>query len=142
MLGLATGIGMMMMVGAVNPAVTPELYTSSTVVDQPITLEDHVRESFKDTPVMAEIARCESQFRQFNKDGTVLRGMAVKKDVGLFQINEGYHAAAAKALGLNIYSVDGNMAYAKVIFEKSGTQPWKASKPCWGKSDAALALAK
>jgi hypothetical protein len=29
----------------------------------PITLESHVREYFKDDPVLAEIAKCESQFK-------------------------------------------------------------------------------
>ncbi len=145
MLGLATGIGMMMMVGAVNPAVTATVNTPvavNAVADQPITLEDHVRETFKDTPVLAEVARCESRFRQFGTDGTVLKGEVNPHDIGVMQINYKYHGEEAEKLGLDLYTVDGNMAFAKVLYDKYGTRPWKASKPCWGKSDAALALAK
>ncbi|MDD5050260.1 MAG: hypothetical protein PHV93_00770 [Candidatus Pacebacteria bacterium] len=140
MLGLTTGIGMMMLVSAINPGVSPDLNLTSTVVDQPVTLEAHVREVFKDTPILAEVARCESQFRQFGTDGKIIRGEVNKHDVGLMQINEGYHAEQAEKLGLDLYTLDGNIAYAKVLYEKEGTAPWSASKPCWSKSAAYLAM--
>ena len=57
-------------------------------IEKPLTLEKYVREYFKETPVLAEIARCESTFRQVGKDGKVLRGEANKSDLGLLQVNE------------------------------------------------------
>jgi len=96
-------------------------------------VESYVREYYKDTPILAEVARCESTFAQFNKNGKVMRGIENPADVGLMQINEYYHAEPAKKLGYNIYSVEGNLAYAKYLYDKKGTSPWSASSPCWGK---------
>lgn len=141
MLGLTTGI--VMLLGTVTSMpVSADVMASGAVQDQPVTLEAHVRDYFSDAPVLAEVARCESHFTQFNKDGSVLRGVEVRKDIGIMQINEGYHGAEAKALGLDIKTVDGNLAFAKWLYEKYGTDPWSASKKCWGKSEAALAMNK
>lgn len=90
---------------------------------------------------MADIAQCESNFRQYDSDGSIHRGIVNHKDVGVMQINEYYHLKTAKALGLDIYTVEGNVAYARYLYEKEGTAPWISSKPCWGKTDAAKALA-
>jgi len=49
------------------------------------------------------------------------------------QINELYHADTAKALGYDIYSIDGNVAYARYLYEKQGAKPWISSSPCWAK---------
>lgn len=110
-------------------------------------LDKKVREYFRDTPLLAEIAKCESSFRQYNKDGEVLRGKVNKSDVGLMQVNEYYHGEPAKKLGFDIYSVEGNLAYAKWLYDREGGQPWRASSPCWGKSisintEAQMALVK
>ncbi len=141
MLGLTTGLVMLLGTMTALP-VSADTANSGAVQDRPVTLEAHVRDYFSDTPILAEVAKCESGFQQFGRDGKVLRGMAVRKDVGLLQINEGYHGETAKALGYNIYSVDGNMAYAKYLYEKQGTDPWSASKKCWSKAEKALALNK
>jgi len=95
--------------------------------------EQKVRAYFADIPMLAEVARCESEFRQFNKDGSVLRGMAVASDLGVMQINEHYHGDTAKKLGYDIYTLEGNMAYAKYLYTKNGLSDWDASKPCWNK---------
>jgi Transglycosylase SLT domain len=96
-------------------------------------IETYVREYYKDTPILAEVARCESTFTQFSKNGKVMRGIENTADVGLMQINEYYHAETAKKFGYNIYSVEGNLAYGKYLYDKKGTAPWSASSPCWGK---------
>ncbi len=140
MLGLTTtGIGIMMLASVMNPAASPDLSVMSVAADQPITLEDHVREVFKDTPILAEVARCESEFRQFGTDGKIIRGEVNKHDIGVMQINEGYHKEQAEKLGYDLYTLDGNIAYAKALYADQGTQPWKASKPCWGKAEVELA---
>lgn len=94
-------------------------------------VEEYAREYFHDTPILAEVARCESTFRHFGKDGYVLRGLVDKRDVGLMQINEGYHLDTANKLGTDIYTIEGNMEYAKVLYQKFGLSPWKASSKCW-----------
>lgn len=97
----------------------------------PLTLEDYVKEYFKDDPILAEIARCESQFRHTGKTGNIIRGKVNPADVGLMQINEKYHAEQAKKLGYDIYSLEGNMAYAKWLYDKEHVKPWKSSSKCW-----------
>lgn len=116
--------------------------TTQTVVTQdtpaiieiaPKTLEHYVREYYNDTPVLAEIARCESGFVHFTDAGNVLRGLKDRNDVGVMQINERFHLDAANKLGYDIYSIEGNLAYAKYIYDKDGAAPWYASSKCWGK---------
>lgn len=97
-------------------------------------IEGYVRETFKEEPILAEVAQCESNFRQFGKDGYALRGIVDKRDIGVMQINEGYHLQTANKLGHNIYTLEGNLDYAKFLYEKFGLSPWKASSKCWTKS--------
>lgn len=80
----------------------------------------------------AAISRCESEHRQFNEDGSVLRGRVNSQDVGLFQINEFYHLEDSKKFGYNIYSAQGNVEYALHIMKRDGIRHWNYSKPCWG----------
>ena len=99
-------------------------------------LEAKVRAYFSDVPIMADIARCESKFRQFDSDGIPLDGGAGSM-IGIFQINAPVHAHYAKSLGMDIYSVDGNLAYARRLFSKEGTTPWISSFSCWNAAAAA-----
>lgn len=115
-----------------DSAVKKEVVAENVVLE-PQTLEAHVREYFAKTPVLAEIARCESRFRHLDASGKILRGTLTPEDVGVMQINEFFHADEAKKLGFNLHTVDGNMDYAKYIYDKKGTQPWNASKHCWSK---------
>lgn len=98
---------------------------------RPLTVEGYVRNYFADLPIMAEVARCESHFRQFDKDGQVIRGAGNKSDVGVMQINEEYHIKKAGKLGLDIYTLEGNVAYAKTLYEEQGVRPWFSSSGCW-----------
>ena len=109
-------------------------------LDKNADIESKVRLYFADTPIMAEIVKCESQFRQFNSDGTTFRGVVNNQDVGIAQVNEYYHAKRAKKLGYDIYTIEGNMAYAKLLYKEEGTDPWISSAPCWKKSEVAKAM--
>lgn len=80
---------------------------------------------------MIQIARCESTFRHTLSDGTVLRGTVDPADTGVMQINSRYHSVRALQLGLDITDIYGNMAYARDLYKRQGTQPWSASAPCW-----------
>ena len=97
----------------------------------PETTEQTIRREFKDTPILISIAKCESHFTQFESDGSVHRGKVNPQDVGVMQINEHYHLAASKAMGIDIYTLAGNIAYAKILYKQSGTTPWNWSKYCW-----------
>ena len=100
--------------------------------------ESIVREYFSDIPVMIQVARCESQFRQTLADGTVLRGRVDPRDTGVMQINTYYHGETAAQLELDLENIYDNMAYARDLYERQGTQPWSASAPCWGRTLASL----
>lgn len=82
-------------------------------------------------PIFKKIAWCESKNMQFNGDGTVHRGVQNPQDVGKYQINEGYHLEASRALGIDIYTLQGNTEYALRLYKANGTRDWNWSKWCW-----------
>jgi hypothetical protein len=105
----------------------------------PTQVEAKVRDYFADIPVMAEVARCESTFRHIDSNtGSVLRGVVNSSDVGVMQINTYYHSKTATHLGLDLLDFEDNLAYARYLYEREGTQPWSASEPCWGSSLLAM----
>ncbi len=87
-------------------------------------IEALVRASFPDMTDMITIAKCESGFRQFSADGTPLRGGTGKNYIGIFQISESVHKATAENMALDIYTPEGNIAYARHLFFQRGTAPW------------------
>lgn len=97
-----------------------------------MTIEQKIEQAFGDkADLMLEVARCESTLRQFNASGTVLTGFVDSDDTGIFQINKRYHLKTATELGLDLDTEDGNIAYAKYLFDTQGTKPWNPSKKCW-----------
>ena len=116
-------------------------FDTNTIVLQPFasaqTVEEYVRDYFADEPVMIAIAQCESQFRQSDKSGKLLKN-STSSAIGVFQIMSSIHAGSAeKNLGIDITTIEGNAAYARYLYEESGTKPWKASQGCWGKTKEA-----
>jgi len=119
--------------GNINTNPTVELTSSSTeksFINSKV-VEAYVKSQFADEPLLVDIARCESTYRQFDQTGNILRGVVNKADVGVMQINEKYHADEAVKLGLNIYTVEGNLAFGKYLYNKYGSDPWSSSAPCW-----------
>ncbi len=121
-----------------NVSTSTENFVSTRIEERVITsiptnkeLEKKVKSYFKDDPILAEIAGCESSFRQYDTNGDVLRGKVNKSDLGLMQINEYYHGDRANKLGLDLKTPEGNMAYAKYLYEREGSQPWMSSSKCW-----------
>ena len=102
-------------------------------VENIMSTESYVREYFRDIPIMIQIARCESTFRQLDRDGEIHRGRVNKEDVGVMQINEHYHLETSENKNYNIYTLEGNTAYARDLYERQGIKPWSSSKACWGK---------
>ncbi len=118
--------------------ITTNVDTSEKVALVEQSTEAIVREYFSDIPVMIQVARCESTFRHTLEDGSVLRGKVDNRDTGVMQINTYYHGETAEKLGLDLEDLEDNMAYARSLYEKQGTQPWSASAPCWGRAIASL----
>ena len=128
------------MIGNTKDATVTDPQASTNVVslpaDHPLTtvsIEAYVRDYFKDIPLLAEISKCESTFRQFGSNGKVIRGMVNSDDIGLMQINKYYHEEDAVKLGFDIYTIDGNLQYAKWLYGKYGSDPWVHSSKCWNK---------
>ncbi|HEX8994040.1 MAG TPA: hypothetical protein VF803_02185 [Candidatus Paceibacterota bacterium] len=127
-------LGLAMLVSATLGSATQTAAADASAVPlstpAPQTVQQRVRLYFAGVPILAEIARCESKFRQYDADGNVLRGQ-VHTDVGVMQVNEYYHGEEAKKLGYDLYTLDGNMAYARYLYEREGTTPWLSSSYCW-----------
>ena len=114
--------------------------TAPATMPQAQTVRQYVQTYFADEPIMADIAQCESHMRQYDSDGNVYRGVQNNQDVGVMQINEHYHLDTATKLGYDIYTVQGNTAYARYLYDKEGTAPWASSESCWGKTKDAQEL--
>jgi len=117
--------------GQESPRIPEQTPVATEYADHPVTLESYVRKHFEDTPILAEIARCESTFRQYGPDGKVLRGKVNSGDIGIMQINKYYHEEDASKLGFDIYTLEGNLGYAKWLYDKYGDDPWVSSSKCW-----------
>lgn len=95
-------------------------------------VKEVIKEYFSETPhtlEMLEIARCESNFRQFTDAGNTFRGAL--GTVGIFQIHEVAHLGTVLTLGLNLETIEGNVAYAKYLYDLEGLSPWRFSSSCW-----------
>src|SRR3989344_8556163 len=128
---------------AVTSILSGSFDSNDTIKIQPFasaqTVEEYVRDYFADEPVMIAIAECESQFRQSDKNGKLLKN-STSSAIGVFQIMSSIHAGnAQKNLGIDITTIEGNAAYARYLYEESGTKHWNASKVCWGKTEEAKA---
>ena len=105
-----------------------------TTTSDPAAMEAYLRTQFADTPILVDIARCESNFQQFDKDGDLVHGHVDSRDIGVMQINVYYQGDTAKKLGFDLTTVDGNVAYAKHLYEEQGTAPWNSSSKCWSQA--------
>jgi hypothetical protein len=98
-----------------------------------VSVESYVRDYFRDTPILAEVAKCESTFRQFDSKGRIVRGRENPDDIGIMQINTFYHGDSAENLGYDLFTLDGNLGFAKWLYSKYGDAPWVHSSKCWKK---------
>jgi hypothetical protein len=105
-------------------------------------VEDFVREYFADVPAMIAVAKCESQFMQYNKQGGVLKNRHGSSATGVMQIMASIHRTPAARLGFDIDTIEGNVAYARYLYEHGGLSPWLASKHCWNGASVARAKAE
>jgi len=102
-------------------------------ISDPKNVEKFLNDYFADIPLMAKIAKCESQNRHYNSKGNVLRGQKNTYDRGVMQINLLYHEETAEKMGLDLHDIDDNVAFARHLYEKYGAKPWMSSSACWSK---------
>lgn len=99
--------------------------------------------------VLLDISWCESRndqskvgynyrYREITlEDGsTTTEKYLWSRDIGRWQVNDYYHEEAARALGFDIYTEEGNALYALVLYNSNGTRDWNPSKPCWSDIEA------
>lgn len=116
-----------------TPSDDPAIQHTSLIKFDPLNpdaVEAKVRQEFADIPVMISIAKCESSFTQYDSSGNPMYG-GTGGMVGVFQVAASIHNDAAKDLHMNINTLEGNLAYARHLYETEGTVPWLASASCW-----------
>jgi hypothetical protein len=125
----------LLLMSSIAPAALAASSSTAAISTSPQTVEETVREYFADIPVMIEVARCESKFRQFTDSGNVLRGGSGGQMVGVYQFFDRYHESLAYDLGFDIETLEGNLAYARHVYEIEGTDPWNSARNCWEQPD-------
>lgn len=125
-------LGLLMMLGAlleqqqqiVYVAEAKEVEVLIEIETEEMKIERLVREEFTDAPIMVEVARCESEFK--NVPGRT------SDDFGPLQINY-IHLPELGRLGLDRTKVEDNIKFARILYNEQGLKPWKNSQGCWGK---------
>lgn len=94
-----------------------------------------IADPFEGYPLLKKICECESGLTHYinEEKQVVLRGRVNRYDIGICQINEQYHRESIARTGYNIYTPEGNIRFAKLLYNKQGSKPWVWSKGCWGK---------
>jgi len=121
-------------IGTTSPVIEQKANSEGMYIDSKA-VEAYVKTKYANDPILVDIARCESTFRQFDQTGNIIRGKVNSGDVGVMQINERYHAEDSAKLGYNIYTIEGNVAFGKYLYDKYGSQPWSSSSKCWSSSN-------
>lgn len=78
--------------------------------------------STTDAATMLWIAKLESDFHQFNPDGTVLHNKT--EDTGIMEIHEPDYLEKSKVLGFDIYKLKDNLDMALWIYQNDGARKW------------------
>jgi len=85
------------------------------------TIEQKIRDTFPEDPETAlKIAKCESNFIPTAKSPT--------NDHGLMQINLTVHSGRVKEMGIDVYDVDDNLRFARLLYDESKWKPWVCRK--------------
>jgi hypothetical protein len=93
-----------------------------------------VHEYFADIPEMIDVCECESEFRQYREDGTLLVSRWINPKTkrrgssatGVCQITYMNHYAEwSKSPDTDITTLEGNLAFARKLYERNGTRDWE-----------------
>lgn len=115
-------------VGSVKKEIVIEVIQTEPTQEQ---IMDEIRRVFPDAPIMMRVAFCEGT-RGGKLDPEVVNPTNGSNDTGVFQISEKYHHRAWNGMGFtDMTDYVQNIAYARVLYDQSGLQPWSASRHCW-----------
>lgn len=95
------------------------------------TVKEATQQVFGTSSPMVAVIQCESGYRQYNEDGTVL--VSSTSDIGIGQLNAPTWRSVAKGVGIDITQPVGNLLWTKVLYDSQGLKPWNSSKKCWSK---------
>ena len=112
-------------------------------LDHNFGVQQYVEEFFADNDAeeMLPIIACESRFRHYDEDGTVLKNMEGSSAVGIAQILTSKHPdpkvlkkfnrrhnTQLTAEDFNLTTLQGNLGYALVLYQVRGTRDWECAK--------------
>jgi soluble lytic murein transglycosylase-like protein len=84
-------------------------------------IEQKIRDTFPEDPETAlKIAKCESNFIPTAKSPT--------NDHGLMQINLTVHSERVEEMGIDVYDIDDNLRFARLLYDESKWVPWVCKK--------------
>lgn len=87
--------------------------------------------SYQQFRLLKSIVQCESSWRQFYKDGSVVVSSG---NIGLAQINKLAHEKTYRTMNLNPEDPYDNLKFMLFLYQRDGVKPWKAwSGHCWDK---------
>ena len=130
------------------------LYAAEKPQPEPVTIELEpnigvrpIVEEFlaaNDAERLLSIIECESNFKHFSPDGSVLQNRAGSSAIGVAQILSSMHPdpklikrynrkmnTNLKIEDLDITTLKGNLGYALILYELRGVRDWECSKLGW-----------
>ncbi len=90
-------------------------------------IQRYFPDSTKITSRFLATAYCESRLKQYGEKGVVTSHTA---DEGILQVHVPLHKKSAEKLGHDIRTLEGNLGYARLLYDNYGLSPWKASRKC------------
>ncbi len=115
------------------------LVTTSAAARTNNGLEEMTKQKLKEAnaTAMIPVIDCESNFRQYDENGNLLRNPTVRDVVGIMQLREKYHPDPAilteyntehgtklEAEDFNIRVPEDNVEYGIILFKVKGLEPW------------------
>lgn len=100
---------------------------------QSFLFEESVRAGLKysEFRLLKSIVNCESTWRQFNRDGSVVLSSG---NIGLAQINRFAHERTYTQMNLDPNNPYDNLKFMVFLYQRDGISPWeKWSGHCWNK---------
>lgn len=135
-MGVAISAILFSMPGLVIAEPIPDV-TRETPVSVPKTFESQVvllAEKYGQNEKLARaIIHCESHSRETAYNANLTASSTIwSHDLGWWQINDYYHKSEALKRGFDITDKWDNLEYGFILMKEQGTNPWNASRHCWG----------
>ena len=102
-----------------------------TISNQSDLMIKWLKSTFPEAPYMIYIANCESTGLVHRTNGKLLPNASGGSDRGVLQIHMDTHGTEIRKRGLNIEKNQDYFAFARILFDQSGINPWNSSKHCW-----------